>query len=267
MACRQACDHQALGILKGFRNSGTRTSPTFFREKLPDKKKSPPRQQFLGEGNRLAAGEACRPGLFGGKGRDKTRRAGEGTGGSGVPARRINRDCRVRMKSSSPLPCFFCPRLSICVTKLALYGTRLPPSRFCRNGKADPTVPYPTDQQEVFVTQRSLAQGLLSSWKEVRELRGKPEEVAVCHCLSAQTTGKKNPWQQSWGKGTTALPGRLAAPTSGGGRIGESKYATDRRGYWGDRGVPIRSYSLGPHRFFFESSCRFHLLHFFSTIE
>ena|GEM_PF-3462492 len=60
------------------------------------------------------------------------------------------------------------------------------------------------------------------------------------------------------------LPGRLAAPTSGE-RLGSPKCYGSAR-VLGDRGVPIRSYSLGPQRFS-ESSCQPHLLHFLRSSE
>ena len=60
------------------------------------------------------------------------------------------------------------------------------------------------------------------------------------------------------------LPGRLAAPTSGE-RLGSPKCYGSAR-VLGDRGVPIRSYSLGPQHFS-ESSCQPHLLHFLRSSE
>jgi len=53
-------------------------------------------------------------------------------------------------------------------------------------------------------------------------------------------SGKKNPWQQSWGKGTTVLPGRLAALISGE-KSGTPKKLRISEGTGGS-GVPIRSY-------------------------
>ena len=156
------------------------------------------------------------------------------------------------------MPCFFA-RLSICVTKLALYGTRLPPSRFCRNGKTDPTLPYPTDQKAVFVTQRSLAQGLLSSWTEVRELRENPKRLQFAIACQHKRQAKKIPGSNLGGRERLRCQGGLPPQPLGGDWGVQIRYGSTR--VLGDRGVPIRSYSLGPHRFF-ESSCRFHLLHF-----
>jgi len=60
----------------------------------------------------LLPGRLATPVSLGEEGRGKTRRTGEGTGGSGGPARRTYRDCRFLQKVPA-LHLLFCPTVDV----------------------------------------------------------------------------------------------------------------------------------------------------------